>query len=230
MQQGSVQASGRVTMKLLKNDQKQKMHRVTLGEIIRDGFPHRGLPTEVNLWRLRNCKSLIIPAIKIAVINRIKVSALVPTLRLKLFRADGTVLDYGLASLNLVTDAGVAFIVDAFQNTVEVENMKYHGFGTGTTNESASDTALVTELTTEYAVNSTRPTGSTTEGASANIYRTVGTLTPDSGGTLAITEHGVFSATSSVTLLDRSKFSAVNVVAAADSLQTTYEITFPSGG
>lgn len=228
--QGSVQAAGRVSMKLLKNDQKQKMHRVMLGEIIRDGFPHRGLPAEVNRWRLRNCRSLIVPAIKIAVLNRLKAQTIVPTLRLVLMRGDGTRLDYGLASLKLVTDVGVAYIVDAFQNSVEVENMKFHGFGTGTTNESASDTALVTELTTEYAVNSTRPTGSTTEGASANIYRTVGTLTPDSGGTLAITEQGVFSASSAGVLLDRSKFAAVNVVASADSLQATYELTFPSGG
>lgn len=142
----------------------------------------------------------------------------------------GEVTEFGLLSTRLVTDNGVAYIVDAFQNSVELENMKFHGYGTGTTNEAQADSALVTELTTEYAVNSTRPTGTTTEGASANIYRTVATLSPDSGGTLAITEHGVFSASSAGVLLDRSKFAAINLVAGSDSLQTTYELTVSAGG
>jgi len=150
-------------------------------------------------------------------------------LYLRVFRADGCVDDLGLASLRVVTDTGVGYIVDAFQNSVELENMKYHGFGTGTGNEAAGDTALGTELTTQYATDSTRPTGTTTEGATANIYRTVATLSPDSGGTLAITEHGVFSANAAGVLLDRSKFSAVNLVAGADSLQATYDLTFTSG-
>lgn len=141
----------------------------------------------------------------------------------------GAVTDFGLLSARVVTDAGVAYIVDAWQNIVELENMKYHGFGTGTTAEAAGQTALVTELTTEYVSDNTRPTGTTTEGATGNIYRTVATLSPDSGGTLAITEHGVFSATSAGTLLDRSKFSAINLVAGSDSLQTTYELTLTSG-
>lgn len=154
--------------------------------------------------------------------------------RLALRKWDGVAgrwVDFGVVGYRVVTDAGVAAIVDAFQNTVELENFKYHGFGTGTTAEAAGDTALVTELTTEYASDNVRPTGSTTEGATANVYRTVGTLSPDSGGTLAITEHGVFSqaATGGGTLLDRTKFAAVNLVAGSDSLQATYDLTFTSG-
>src|SRR5262249_35234537 len=139
----------------------------------------------------------------------------------------GRVLDYGIASLRVVTDAGVAYIVDAFQNSVELENMKFHGFGTGTNAEAVGDTTLQTELTTQYATDNTRPTGSLTEGATSNIFRTVATLSPDSGGTIAITEHGIFSqaANSGGTLLDRSKFSAVNLVAGSDSLQATYDFT-----
>lgn len=142
----------------------------------------------------------------------------------------GEVVSYGLLSTRLVTDNGVGFIVDAFQNLTELENMKYHGYGTGTTAEAQADSALVTELTTQYATDNTRPTGTTTEGASGNIYRTVATLSPDSGGTIAITEQGVFSASSAGTLLDRSKFSAINLVAGSDSLQTTYELTVSAGG
>ncbi len=149
-------------------------------------------------------------------------------LYLKVLRGDGQWVDYGCVGTRVVTDVGVGFIVDAFQNLVELENMKYHGFGTGTTAESAAQTALVTELTTEYATDSTRPTGTTTEGATANIYRTVATLSPDSG-TPAITEHGVFSASSSGVLLDRTKFSAINLTGGSDSLQATYELTLTSG-
>jgi len=142
----------------------------------------------------------------------------------------GQTLAFGTISQRVVTTAGVNYIVDAFQNTTEVENFKFHGYGTGTAAEATSDTGLGTELTTEYAVDSTRPTGSQGEGASANIYRTTATLSPDSGGTLAITEHGVFSAASAGTLLDRSKFSAINLVAGSDSLQTQYDLTVSAGG
>ena len=144
-----------------------------------------------------------------------------------MIRADGTVVNLGLISTRVVTDTGVGYIVDAFQNLVEAENMKFHGFGTGTTAEAASQTALVTELTTQYATDNTRPTGSTTEGASGNIFRSVGTLSPDAS--VAITEHGIFSASSAGVMLDRSLFSAINLVS-GDSLQTTYDLTFPSGG
>lgn len=144
----------------------------------------------------------------------------------------GELLNYGLLSSRVVTTAGVNFLVDAFQNLTEAENMQFHGYGTGTTAEAAGDTALVTELTTEYATDNTRPTGSRTEGASANVYRTVATLSPDGSGTLAITEHGIFSqaATGGGTLWDRSVFSAVNLTRGTDSLQTTYDLTVNSGG
>jgi hypothetical protein len=141
----------------------------------------------------------------------------------------GEVTAYGVLSRRLITTVGVNFLVDAFQNLTEIENFKFHGFGTGTTAEAVGDTALVTELTTQYAVDNTRPTGSQTEGA-ANVYRTVGTLSPDSGGTLAITEHGIFSANAAGTLWDRSVFAAVNLVAGSDSLQVTHESTCASGG
>ena len=132
--------------------------------------------------------------------------------------------DYGLVSRKKVTTVGVGYIVDAFQNSVEMENMKYHALGTGTNAESNGDTALQTELTTEY-VGNTRATGTTTEGASANIYRTVGAVVLDSG-TPAVTEHGVLSAASSGVLLDRSVFSAINLVGASgDGVTATYELT-----
>lgn len=141
----------------------------------------------------------------------------------------GLVLDYGVLSRRVVTTAGVGYLVDALQGITEPENLRYHGFGTGTNAEASGNTTLQTELTTEYASDNTRPTGSLTEGASANIFRTVGTLSPDA--TVAITEHGLFSqaATGGGTLWDRSVFSVINLTGGVDSLQTTYDCTFPAG-
>lgn len=140
--------------------------------------------------------------------------------------------DYGIVSTRVVTNAGIDFIVDAFQNNTEIENLKYHALGTGTTAEAAADTALVTELTTEYTGN-VRATGTTAEtGAGPAAYRTVGTNTLDSG-TPILREHGIFdqAATGGGTLLDRSVFAAITLDGTAgDSLQTTYTLTMSAGG
>lgn len=137
---------------------------------------------------------------------------------------------YGLASFRVVTDVGVAYIVDAFQNSVEMEDQKYHGIGTGSTAENATDTDIETELTTEYNPNSTRATGTTTEGASANIYRTVGTNTLDGTPGAALREHGILSNASvgSGVLLDRTVFAAITL-SSGDSLQSTYDHTQTAG-
>jgi len=203
---------------------------VSARQILEHGTPARGLPAEVNTFRARNLRHLARGARRIAAARALGIGHVYGALYLTVKRGNGEVVPFGLASLRVVTDTGVGFIVDAFQNLVELENMKYHGFGTGTTAEAASQTALVTELTTQYATDNTRPTGTTTE-ASAAVYRSVATFSPDTGGTIAVTEHGIFSqaATGGGVMLDRSVFSAVNVVAGSDSITATYDLTFPSG-
>jgi hypothetical protein len=149
-------------------------------------------------------------------------------LRAVLFRADGGMVNYGVVSYRLITDAGVAFLVDDWDNNgADISTMNYHGCGTGTNAEAAGDTALQTECTTILNPDSTRATGTRSQPA-ANQYRTVGTLTFDGSG--AITEHGVLSqaATGGGTLWDRSVFAAINV-AALDSIQFTYTGTVASG-
>lgn len=206
---------------------------LTLQEIRQHGRPQRGLSDEVNTWRAANWPHLLRGLRKIVPARAFKIPHFYGALWLELHRGDDALVDYGLASLRVVTTAGVKYICDDLNaGGTEVSNLKFHGFGTGVTAEAVGDTALVTELTTQYAVDSTRPTGSQ---ASATVstnatYTTVATLSPDSGGTIAITEHGIFSASSAGTLLDRSLFSAVNLVAASDSLQATYVLTANSGG
>lgn len=193
-----------------------------------------GTPQRASLaWRIRNWwehkhRGALIPLTKFLGLT---VGAIVITSTLSAIHyraADGAVIDHGIVSRRVVTTAGVGFIVDAFQNLKELENMKFHGVGIGTTAEASADTALVTESTTALNPDSTRATGTLTEGASANIFRTVGTVTFDASA--AITEHGIFdqAATGGGILLDRSVFSAINV-ANLDSIQFTYELTFTAG-
>lgn len=204
---------------------------LSLAEIARYGLPQPGLDPRVNAWRTANFRNLMRGARRAILARKLGLSNIYGSLYLTLIKGDGEILELGLASMRVVTTVGVNYMVDAFQNTTELENLKFHGYGVGTTVEAVGDTALVTEETTQYATDNTRPTGTTTEGASANIYRTVATYSPDSGtNPRAITEHGVFSASSAGTLLDRSVFAAVNLVPAADSLQSTFDFTISAGG
>lgn len=129
--------------------------------------------------------------------------------------------NYGVLSRRLVTNAGVAWLASAFTNTVEPEILNYHDCGTGTTAESAGQTALVTPF------GGSRVTGTQSTPGSTNVYRSVATIPFTS--TLAITEHGIFTASSSGTMFDRSLFSAINVVN-GNSIEFTWELTLPSGG
>lgn len=126
----------------------------------------------------------------------------------------------GLLSCRVVTDAGVAFLATAFANTVEPEVINFHDAGTGTTAESAAQTTLVTPW------GGARVSGTQTNPASGQ-YRSTATITFNS--TFAITEHGIFSASSAGTMWDRSLFSAINVVN-TDSIQFQYTLTINSGG
>lgn len=132
----------------------------------------------------------------------------IPTLNgalsIRLFRADGSVVDYGVVSRRVVTTAFVNFVTDQLQTETSVfGDFKYHDAGVGTTAAAVGDTAI------ETTDGESRATGTQTESA-ANVYRSVGTISYSS--TKAVTEHGLFNDSSAGTLMDRHVFSAVNVV------------------
>lgn len=147
-----------------------------------------------------------------------------PGLGLVFVRED-RVTDYGIVARRLVTDAGVAFLVDDWDNNAQdITNMNFHDSGTGVVAEAVTDTDLGTP-----AGPTTRATGTKSQPA-ANQLRTVGTIAYTS--TLAITEHGVFNQAArgaGTVLWDRSVFAAVNVVN-GDSIQFTYTCTVNAGG
>lgn len=142
-------------------------------------------------------------------------------LRAVLVREDGSTINYGVVGWRVVTTVYVNLLVDELQSSQAAHStFLYHDSGTGTTAEAAGDSALVTKVETG------RATGTQTEGASANIYRSVGTISYTA--TRAVAEHGLFSASTAGSLMDRTVFSAINVVN-GDSIQFTYELTATAG-
>lgn len=91
---------------------------------------------------------------------------------------------------------------------------KYIAVGTGSAAESASDTALGSELARQTG------TASYTSGA---IYQVVATFATNSAAG-AITEYGLFTANAAGTLFSRDVESVINV-SATDTLQVTYQLT-----
>lgn len=205
--------------------------KLSAKSIIENGLPQYGLDREVNRWRLENQPHLF-RGVKDAVwAFKAPIIAPIGTLYIRKIFEDGRVLDYGLAGCRVVTTAFVESVTDSMQNqtTTPIDVFDFHGIGTGSTAEAIGDTALVTELTTEYQTDNVRATGTPGEGASANIYQNVGTNTVDAA--VALREHGLFTqaATGGGTLCDRTVYALINL-ANGDSLQTTYELTWTAGG
>ena len=144
------------------------------------------------------------------------------SLKAKMFRKDGSIEDLGIICTHVVTDAFVEYMVDSLR-AVEAnwDDFKYHDSGTGTNIEAVENTALQTPT------GEARDVGTQIEGATANIYKSVATNTY--AGTFAITEHGLFNAAAAGTLMDRSVFTAINVIS-GDRIEWTYELTCISGG
>jgi hypothetical protein len=122
----------------------------------------------------------------------------------------------------LVTTAGINYLMADFlaSSVNHISAFNYHDCGTGTTAATIADTALETP-TGGARVSGTQST------PVAGQYRSVATI-PFSGS-FAITEWGLFSAASGVTLWDRRVFSPVNV-GSGDFIQFTYTVTGNAGG
>ena len=114
---------------------------------------------------------------------------------------------------NLVVTAGKAYVASRIKDA-SATAMSHMGIGTGTTAAAAGDTALVSEAARTALT-------STTVSTNTVVYvDTFGAGT----GTGAITEAGVFNASSGGTMLCRTVFSFVNK-GADDSMTITWTIT-----
>ena len=136
-------------------------------------------------------------------------------------RADGKRVNYGVVSYRVITTAFAEYIVDQLQTETSTwGDFKYHDSGVGVTAAAVGDTDI------ETTDAESRATGTQTENG-ATVYESVGTISYTT--TKAITEHGLFNAATSVTLMDRHVFAAINVVN-GDSIQFTYDLTVATGG
>lgn len=117
---------------------------------------------------------------------------------------------------NLVVDDGLEHIADRLGASSPATRMSHMEVGTGTTAPAAGNTAL------ETAIASSR-VSLTTQTVSTNTVEYVGDF-PAGTGTGAVTEAGVFNASSSGTMLCRTTFSVVNK-GAADTLKITWTLT-----
>jgi len=119
---------------------------------------------------------------------------------------------------NLVVTVGKNFIASSMTKTTtnSPAAMTHMEVGTGTTAAAAGDTALQT------AVASSRVTLTSTTVTTNNVAY-VATF-PAGTGTGALTEAGIFNASSSGTMLCRTVFSVINK-GAADTLGITWTVT-----
>ena len=114
---------------------------------------------------------------------------------------------------NLIVTSGLGFIASRMKNTIDI--MSHMALGSGTTAAAAAQTALVTQLGSREALDST-----TVSAATVTYIASF-----EAGdGTGAVTEAGIFNAASSGTMLCRTVFGVVNKEA-DDTMSVTWTIT-----
>lgn len=119
---------------------------------------------------------------------------------------------------NLVVNTGLGHITSRLLGTSS-NVMSHMALGSGTTAAAAGDTALESQLGSRKALTSSTQSGTNNESI---VY--VATFSAGEG-TGAVTEAGIFNASTSGTMLCRTVFSVVNK-AAGDTLQVTWTLTF----
>ena len=116
---------------------------------------------------------------------------------------------------NLITNVGKAQVAGLI-NGVVTTPFKYIAIGTGTTAPSATDTALVSEVARTQATVGRTTTSVTNDTATLDATFTF-------TASYAITEAGIFDASTGGNMLSRVTFAAINV-ASGDSLKISWKI------
>ena len=118
---------------------------------------------------------------------------------------------------NLVVNAGLAYVISRMVGTAKAV-MSHMALGAGTTAAAAGDTDLGSMLGSREALDSTTISGSNNE----KVIYVASFEAGDATG--AVTEAGIFNASSSGDMLCRTVFAVVNK-GANDSLTVTWTIT-----
>jgi len=135
-------------------------------------------------------------------------------IKFELFDSSGNVKDIREVN-NVVVTVGKTYLAAWLIAATQADYfMRYIGLGEGVTGPAAGDTTLESPLATRVAGTLTSAT---------NVWQNVALFGPgvDTG---SITESGIFSASSSGTMLARQVFGVITK-AAGDSLQVTWQIT-----
>jgi len=173
-------------------------------------------------WKVRNAPNMARGLWRLWIAKVLKLPFLHGQLEAVLIKADGTRINYGVVSHRVVTTAFVtALATYMFDGSgVAPTAYDYHDAGIGVETEAVGNTALGTPW------GGARTNGTPTN-PSAGLYVSAGTIAFNN--TFAITEHSLFSADTVGTVLDRSLFSAINVIN-GDSITFTYTLTITAGG
>jgi hypothetical protein len=118
----------------------------------------------------------------------------------------------------LLVNTGKAIITNYLSGGA-ANQPKYVGWGTGAGTTSATDTTLFTETGSRSTGTGTQTTTTTTN----DTLQVVATNT--AGGTLAITNAGIFDASTSGNLFAKGDFSTINLNS-GDSIQFTFKVQF----
>lgn len=117
---------------------------------------------------------------------------------------------------NLVTTAGKAWIASRLRDTSIPAQMSHMAVGTSSTTPAVADTVLGTELNRQALITAGGTVSANTVTYSASFAA--------GSGTGALTEAGIFNASSAGTLLCHTVFSVVNK-GANDSMTITWSVT-----
>lgn len=118
---------------------------------------------------------------------------------------------------NVYTNLGRGFAAGVLSGIVSQITTFYGNVGTGAGTAAVADTALFTEVgSSRISCTSTNPTTTLTGDTARNVF------TYTASGSVTVTNAGVFTASTSGTLLQKSDFTGV-ALSAADSIQLTFE-------
>lgn len=136
---------------------------------------------------------------------------------------NGELIDSRDLGSGLVTTAGVNLMAQDWNASANQQVLKlanFHDSGTGATAAAIGDTALQTPT------GGARVSGTQSNPVSGQ-YRTVATISY--GSSFAVTEWGLFTASSGTTLWDRRVFTSIGVDTST-SIEFTYTLTINAGG
>lgn len=122
---------------------------------------------------------------------------------------------------NLVVTAGKALVASRLGGSGS-SAITHIGVGTGATAPASGDTTLQTELATSGLTRASATISTTTTTVTNDTMQAQVTFTVT--GTQAVTESGLFNASTSGTMLCRQTFSAINVLN-GDTLQVTWKVS-----